>query len=175
MSDASPTSDDFERDGPEDASNGLARRSVLQATVGAVGAGGLLLGAGSATANGKGGQGIVREDLFLSDETFEILEVPETECDDISPDGSCLDPEKRLPFRCNGKGGRFPPGKGGALPFPWWHFRYLTGVKAGERFRLYTRDNSIETGITYRWSRKRKDCPETPDYFQVGFVAGGTR
>lgn len=163
MSDASPPSDDFERDGPEDASNGLARRSVLHATVGAVGAGGLLLGMGSAGANGKGGQAVVLQEDFDDDQRFVISEVADDECSgSLIGDGSCFDGS--LFFQCHGEGRR--------IPFPYWHFQY---VGEGETRRLYTRDNSIETGITYRWSRKAKDCPETSNYFQVGFTAGGTR
>ena len=143
---------------------GVSRRRFLQASAGA---GALLVSAGTATANGKGGQAIVREDEFYPDESFVILEA-ET-CDNPTPYGSCFDDP--LLFRCNGQGGRFPPGKDGALPFPWWNFKYVSGPLEGELLRIYPRDNSIEAGLTYRWTRKEKDCPETPDYFQVGFAA----
>jgi hypothetical protein len=144
----------------------IPRRHLLKgtATVGA-----LLVGAGSASANGKGGQGIVRKDQYFPNESFTILEVPDDECDSPTPDGSCRD--NPLVFQCRGKGGPFPPGKGGGIPFPWWYFKYESGPLEGERLKLYTRDNSIKTGITYRWSRKSKNCPETPGYYQIGFVA----
>lgn len=144
----------------------LSRRRLLR-TAGAGGV--LLLAAGSATANGNGGQCIVHEDLYYPDETFVIRAVPDSECDNPTPDGSCRDDS--LLFQCRGQGGPFPPGKDGGIPFPFWNFEYEGGPRAEERLKLYTRDNSIETDITYRWSRKEKDCPETPGYFQVGFVA----
>lgn len=142
---------------------GVSRRRFLQASAGT---GALLVSAGTASANGKGGQAIVREDIYYPDESFVILEVES--CEKPTGYGSCF--EDPLLFRCNGQGGRFPPGKDGALPFPWWNFKYTSGPREGELFRLYTRDNSIEAGLTYRWTRKEKDCPETPDYFQVGFA-----
>ncbi|WP_424006910.1 hypothetical protein [Haloferax denitrificans] len=146
-----------------DSRGGVTRRRVLQASAGT---GALLLASGTAAANGKGGQAIVREDEYYPDETFVILEVES--CDNQTQYGSCRDDS--LPFRCEGQGGRFPPGKGGALPFPWWNFKYESGPLEGELLRIYTRDNSIDTDSTYRWTRKEKDCPETPDYYQVGFA-----
>jgi hypothetical protein len=151
-----------------DDSTHVSRRRLLQTTAAS---GALLLSAGSATANGRGGQCIVREDIYYPEETFVIREVPDSECDNSTPDGSCRD--SPLVFQCRGKGGPFPPGKGGGIPFPFWYFEYEGGPRAGDQLKLYTRDNSIKTDITYRWSRKEKDCPETPDYFQVGFVADG--
>lgn len=137
--------------------NRIPRRRLLQGTA-AMGA--LLVGTGSASANGTGGQAIIHKDHYHSDETFEIHEVPDEDCE-IKAGGSCRDDS--LVFQCRGKGG--------GIPFPWWYLEYEGGPSAGEQVRLYTRDNSIRTGITYRWSRKSKDCPETEDYFQVGFVA----
>ncbi|MFC7204098.1 hypothetical protein ACFQJC_11280 [Haloferax namakaokahaiae] len=144
-------------------SNGVPRRRFMQA---AAGSGALLLGAGTVSANGKGGQAIIHEDEYYPDESFVILEAQE--CDSPTPYGSCRDDP--LFFQCYGQGGRFPPGKGGTLPFPWWNIKYVSGPLEGELLRLYTRDNSIEAGLTYRWTRKEKDCPETPDVFQVGFA-----
>ncbi len=149
-------------------STSLSRRRVLQ---GAAATGALFVATGPASANGKGGQAIVREDQYYPDESFVIREVPEGECTNRTPDGSCRDDS--LVFQCRGQGGPSSPGKGGGIPFPWWHFEYEGGPREGERLKLYTRDNSIEAGLTYRWSRKETDCPETPGYYQVGFVVDG--
>jgi hypothetical protein len=143
----------------------ISRRRVLQ---GAAATGALVVATGPASANGKGGQAIVREDQYYPDESFVIREVPDDKCTNRTPDGSCRDDS--LVFQCRGQGGPFPAGKGGGIPFPYWDFEYESGPQAGERLKLYTRDNSIEAGLTYRWSRKEKDCPETEGYFQVGFV-----
>ncbi|WP_410765167.1 hypothetical protein [Haloferax sp. DFSO60] len=144
-------------------STGVPRRRFMQA---AAGSGALLLGAGTASANGKGGQAIIPEDEYYPDESFVILEAQE--CDNQTPYGSCRD--ESILFQCNGLGGPFPPGKGGSIPFPWWNIKYVSGPLEGELLRLYTRDNSIVPGLTYHWTRKEKDCPETPGVFQVGFT-----
>jgi hypothetical protein len=158
----SSTTDESGQDDTE-ATKRVPRRRFMQA---AAGSGALLLGAGTASANGKGGQAIIREDKFFPDEEFVIIEAQG--CDNPTSYGSCR--EGSLPYQCEGLGGPFPPGKGGTIPFPWWTMKYTSGPEAGNEYKLYTRDNTIKTGLTYRWTRKGKTCSETDGVVQVGFA-----
>lgn len=117
---------------------------------------------------------------FKKDESFVIRTVDD--CDDpANPDGSCED--QRLPFQCNGEGGRTPDGKGGkggVLAFPYWYFNYVTELEQEDDpapRKIYTRDNSIRPGSTYRWPGNEKYCPDNRDspgvpenLVQTGFV-----
>lgn len=138
-------------------SAGTSRRRLLQ---GATVVGAVAIGVGSASANGKGGQGVIAEDQFCPDCSFTIHEVPEERCSSLTADGSCRD--EPLLFQCRGEGTR--------IPFPWWYLEYTSGPLAGTLVRFYTRDNSISTEATYRWTRQKKSCPNTPGYYQVGFA-----
>jgi hypothetical protein len=139
--------------------------------------GALLAGAGVAGARGQGGQAVVREEDFEPDREFVISEVSDCPEEATNPDGSCWAPT--LFYQCKGKGGRAPPGKGGTLPFPYWTFQYYNddgSLEETER-KLYTRDNEVRTGVTYRWPGGSKECPQ-PDgqvLIQTGFSAGGTK
>lgn len=144
-------------------SEGVSCRRALQASAGT---GALFLITRAVVTNGKGGQAVIEEDEYYLEGSFVI---PEAETyDNRTSDGSCRDDS--LPFQCDGQGGRFPLGKGGTLPFPWWNFKYEGGPLERELLRTYTRDNGIDTGSTYRWTRKKEDCPETPGYYQIGFA-----
>lgn len=155
------------------------RRRILR---GAVGAGALLLGTGTASASGRGGQAVVCREDFEPDRPFVVTEVSDCPEGARNPDGSCWEPP--LLFQCNGKGGRVPPGKGGRMPFPYWHFQYVNenGTLEERKRKLYTRDNEVRTGVTYRWPGRAKKCGN-PDHWpeagqecsgliQTGFVAG---
>lgn len=142
MSDSSQSSDGGNG---ADSATDVTRRAVLN---GAAGTGALALGVGGVAASGKGGQSFVLVEDFDEDGTFEIL------------DGPFEAPEDRELFRCgnNGRG----------LSFPYWEFRY---EGEDEVRRIYTRDNSIDTSVTYRWNPKDKTCEEASgEYKQVGFV-----
>lgn len=132
--------------GDESGTDGsVTRRTVL---TGAVGATALALGAGGVTANGKGGQSFVLVEDFDEDGTFEIV------------DGPFEAPSDREIFRCGSEGR--------GLSFPYWEFEY---EGEDETRRLFTRDNSIDTSVTYRWNPKDKTCSEeSGEYKQVGFV-----
>lgn len=147
---------DGEHVSPPDSLN-LSRRKLLHGSA-AVGA--LLVGAGSASANGKGGQAVVFEEDYKADGSFVIREV-EGCTEPANPDGSCQD--EPLPFQCNGEGGPFPPGKGGTIVFPYWNFNYVDDPDDMDPRRIYTRDNSIRTGVRYRWTGKAKKCPDNRD------------
>jgi hypothetical protein len=160
---------------------GLSRRSILR---GAAATGALLAGAGSASANGQGGQAVVHPDDHHPDEPFEITKVDSCPEPASNPDGSCWAPP--LYFQCDGNGGPSGPGKDGSLPFPYWHFEYVNDeLNSGAPYKLYTRDNKVRTDVTYRWRGGEKRCegegdrwPEAdrlPEYLvQTGFSAGGT-
>lgn len=139
MSDSTQSSDD---ENGNDTQRDLTRRAVLH---GAAGTTVLALAAGGVAANGKGGQAFVHVDDFDADGTFEIEE------------GPFEAPEDRRRFSCGNQG----PG----LSFPYWEFTY-----EGEDTvrRIYTRDNTIDTDATYRWTND-KECSE--DYRQAGFTS----
>lgn len=166
----SPTSQNDEKQ--PDGSVTLPRRRILQGTVVA---GAFVVGMGSASASGQGGQAVVHETDYRPDASFVITEVADCKEGYSNPDGSCWDDP--LYFQCDGKGGRVPPGKGGTIPFPYWHFNYLdevdeNGEPTREPRKLYTRDNEVKTGVTYRWPGQEKQCGE---YIQTGFAAGNGR
>lgn len=140
---APPTDDVEENTGVPDPS----RRTILR---GAAATGALLLGAGTATGNGRGGQAVVETADFEPDEPFTIV------------DGPFEKPDDRIGFQCNGQGRE--------ISFPYWEFTY-EGDSSSETRKLYTRDNQIATDVTYRWTGQTKDCGE---YVQTGFSAGGT-
>lgn len=146
--------------------NRLSRRNVLHGT--AV-AGALVLGTGTGAANGQGGQAVVYESDFEPDRQFVITEVDDCREGQRNPDGSCWDDP--LFFQCDGKGGPSEPGKGGTIPFPYWHFQYVDedGNLEEEKRQLYTRDNEVRTGVTYRWPGQAKRCPN--DLVQTGFTS----
>lgn len=148
-----------------------SRRAILRATVGA---GALLLGSGVASADGQGGQAVVCDEDFRPDGSFVITEVSGCPPEARNPDGSCWAPP--LYFQCNGNGGRVPPGKDGKIPFPYWHFNYVDDPDDADPRKLYSRDNEVRTGVTYRWPGNEKRCPGTNDcasLVQTGFTAGG--
>lgn len=170
MSDESSPGDATAVTTGSDDSIDLTRRAVLSATAGA---GALVLGSVPAAASGKGGQAVVHEDDYRANEPFVISAVPD--CDrPANPDGSCWD-SPPFTFQCNGEGGRYPPGKGGRIPFPYWHFNYPSDDDEQAPRKLYTRDNEVRTGVTYRWPGNEKRCPgENGDetLVQTGFTAG---
>lgn len=140
MSGSSQSSDEENgADNPGD----VSRRTVLH---GAVGTTALALGVGGVAANGKGGQAFVLVEEFEADGRFEIL------------DGPFTDPDERENFQCGKQG----PG----ISFPYWTFTY-EGDDEGEPNKLYTRDNTIDTDVTYRWTN---DKPCDDEYRQVGFA-----
>lgn len=171
MSDSNPRREGVET---ETKASAFSRRKVLR---GVAASGALLAGAGVAGARGQGGQAVVREEDFEPDREFVISEVSDCPEEATNPDGSCWAPT--LFYQCKGKGGRAPPGKGGTLPFPYWTFQYYNddgSLEETER-KLYTRDNEVRTGVTYRWPGGSKECPQ-PDgqvLIQTGFSAGGTK
>jgi len=121
-----------------DSTSDVTRRAVLN---GAVGTGALALGAGVVAANGKGGQAFVDANAVEEGETFTFVS-EEAQFDDVKK------------FSCNGKA---------ELPFPYWRI----DVDGFGETRLYTRDNSIDTDETYRWTNDKK-CND--DFDQVGFA-----
>jgi hypothetical protein len=152
-------------------SAGISRRRVLGV---AATSSALLAGMGSVSARGQGGQGVVREEDYRPDRSFVITEVDDCPEEASNPDGSCWAPT--LFYQCDGKGGRAPPGKGGTLPFPYWTFQYYDedgNLEETER-KLYTRDNEVRTGVTYRWPGQAKECPQDSGevLIQTGFSAG---
>jgi hypothetical protein len=153
---------------------GFSRRKVLS-SVAASGA--LLGGMGAVRARGQGGQAVVLDEDYDPDREFVISEVSDCPEEATNPDGSCWEPT--LFYQCEGKGGRAPPGKGGTLPFPYWTFQYYTddgSLEETER-KLYTRDNEVRTGVTYRWPGSAKECPQPNGdlLIQTGFTAGGNK
>lgn len=138
MSDSAQPSDD-----ESGTDRSVTRRTVLN---GAIGTGALALGTGVVAANGKGGQGFVDADAVEESEgTFEFKS---EEVQDGRDDYKGFD--------CNGKAG---------LPFPYWEIR-VDGYDDNP-VNLYTRDNSIDTDETYRWTNDKK-CND--DFKQVGFA-----
>lgn len=150
MSDSSRSSDD-----ENGAGRSVSRRTILN---GAVGTGALALGVGGVAANGKGGQAFVLAADFKDGEdvTFTITDGPSDEFEDVDED------QRRKTFDC----GRNGPG----LPFPYWRIKYddenYDEVPDKELPKLYTRDNRIKTGISYRWTNV-KPCGDNK---QVGFA-----
>jgi hypothetical protein len=120
-----------------DTQRDLTRRAVLH---GAAGTTVLALAAGGVAANGKGGQAFVDADAVAEAETFEF-ESTEPQFDEVKE------------FSCNGNA---------ELPFPYWNIDV-----DGSEYKLYTRDNSIDTDVTYRWTND-KGCND--EYRQVGFA-----
>jgi hypothetical protein len=158
-------------DGRTTTAVGFSRRSVLR---GVATSGALLAGAGAVSAKGQGGQAVVLAEDYDPERAFVISEVADCPADATNPDGSCWDPT--LFYQCKGKGGRAPPGKGGTLPFPYWTFQYYEddgSLEETER-KLYTRDNEVRTGVTYRWPGSSKECPQPNGdlLIQTGFTAG---
>ncbi len=138
MSDLPRSSDD---ENGIDTQEDFTRRAVLH---GAAGTAVLALGAGGVAANGNGGQAFVADGDF-EDRTFEIKE-----------GGPFADPEDRETFACGSQG----PG----ISFPYWEFTY---EGEDEVRKLYTRDNTIATDVTYRWTND-KTCDD--EYRQAGFA-----
>jgi hypothetical protein len=111
---------------------------------------------------------VVHGDDFDADGSFVITEVTDCAQGRSNPDGSCWDDP--LLFQCNGEGRE--------IPFPYWYIQYYDedGTLEDEKRQLYTRDNEVETGITYRWPGTAKECPD--GLVQTGFAAepgNGTR
>lgn len=121
----------------------LSRRKVL---CGTVGAGALVLGMGTVSADGRGGQAIVATEDFRS-KPFVIERI-------TGPD----EPDRKG-YQCR------EPGR--EISLVGWKF----GYEDDDTDRtLYTRDNQIKTDVTYRWAGRNKDCDETDGYVQIGYV-----
>jgi hypothetical protein len=159
----------------------LSRRRLLK---GSAVAGALALGSGNAAAvesdepggeGGQGGQAVVAERDY-KEEPFEILEwtapmkVTNEEGEEIQL------PYSVRTFTCD------RPGAG--ITLVGWRFRYLdidpeydSEDPDSNSFRvMYTRDNRIDTTVTYEWSSGGLECPEGNETFlQQGFVAGESR
>lgn len=130
-----------------DTSGTLSRRNVLS---GLAASGALLLGAKTVTADGRGGQAIVEETAYKENEPFTITEGP------IRDDNGF----ERQPYRCSDSGRQ--------ISFVAWKFEYDDLDKGGT---LYTRDNQIETDVTYHWGGP-KDCDADDEWVQTSFVVG---
>lgn len=127
-----------------DSSIGISRRRVL---CGTVGAGTLLLGMGTVSADGQGGQAIVATEDF------------ETEPFEIKRSTGPNDPDRKG-YQCR------EPGR--EISLVGWKFVY----EDEETVRtLYTRDNQINTNVTYHWAGRNEDCNGADGYVQTGYVA----
>jgi hypothetical protein len=174
MSESSTSLNGADEEKRTDGSVRLSRRRILS---GAAASGAMLAGMGGVSARGQGGQCVVSEEDYEPDRSFVITEVSDCPDEASNPDGSCWAPT--LFYQCEGEGGRFPPGKGGTLPFPYWTFQYYRadGSLEDTERKLYTRDNRVRTGVTYRWPGDAKECPQDSGevLVQTGFSAGGTK
>ncbi|MFB6186836.1 MAG: hypothetical protein ABEI86_08225, partial [Halobacteriaceae archaeon] len=81
-------------------------------------------------------QAVVQKNDYRENQSFEIINGPHW--DEI------------LRFQCNGEGRK--------IPFPYWNFEY---INEDVLRRLYTRDNQINTTVTYHWPGNEKLCEES--------------